>query len=159
MRSQRYPHDCDDWQSCTALLPACGPAARHNEFALRSGPMRYIVRAGKEQRRVCAPTRHLAGHGQRVRDTGGQMVCMERSRAGDLSGPLQSRWKLSSNSPFRSYRYTVAMFTLPYKNALRYRTRQNVGGTSNLVFNTKCTSECRPHFAACGTPDRAMTSY
>jgi hypothetical protein len=30
-----------------------------------------------------------------------------------------------------------------------------VGGISILVFNTKCTRECRPHFAACGTPDRA----
>jgi hypothetical protein len=59
-------------------------------------------------------------------------------------------------SPIRSYRYTVAMFPLPYKNVLKYRTRQNVGGISILVFNTKCTRECRPQFAACGTPDRAI---
>jgi hypothetical protein len=31
---------------------------------------------------------------------------------------------------------------LPYKNVLRYRTRQNVGGISNLDSNTKCTREC-----------------
>jgi hypothetical protein len=41
---------------------------------------------------------------------------------------------------------------------LKYRTRQNVGGISILVFNTKCTSECRLHFAACGTPDRAIAA-
>jgi hypothetical protein len=57
--------------------------------------------------------------------------------------------------PSQSYRYTVAMFPLPYKNVLKYRTRQNVGGISILASNTKCTRECRPHFAACGTPDRA----
>jgi hypothetical protein len=39
-----------------------------------------------------------------------------------------------------------------HKNVLNYPTQQNVGGI--LVFNTKCTGECRPHFAACGTPDR-----
>jgi hypothetical protein len=33
-------------------------------------------------------------------------------------------------SPIRSYRYTAAMFPLPYKNVLKYRTRQNVGGIS-----------------------------
>jgi hypothetical protein len=60
------------------------------------------------------------------------------------------------NSPIRSFRYTVALFPLPYKDVLRYRTRQNVGGISNLASNTKYTRECRPHFAACGTPDRAM---
>jgi hypothetical protein len=54
----------------------------------------------------------------------------------------------------RSYRYTVATFPLPYK--MKYRTRQTVCGISILVFNTKCTRECRPHFAACGTPDRAI---
>jgi hypothetical protein len=63
-----------------------------------------------------------------------------------------------ANSPIQSYRYTVAKFPLPYKNVLKYRTRQNVGGIPILVFNTKCTRECRPHFAACGTPDRAMHS-
>jgi hypothetical protein len=65
----------------------------------------------------------------------------------------------SAHSPIRSYRYTVAMFPLPYKYVLRYRTRQNVGGISILASNTKCTRECRPHFAACGTPDRAMHAY
>jgi hypothetical protein len=30
------------------------------------------------------------------------------------------------------------------------------GCISILVFNTKGTRECRPHFAACGTPDRAI---
>jgi hypothetical protein len=45
-----------------------------------------------------------------------------------------------------------------HKNVLKYRTRQNVGGISILVFNTKCNKECRPHFAACGTPDRAIGS-
>jgi hypothetical protein len=59
-------------------------------------------------------------------------------------------------SPIRSYRYTVAMFPLPYKNVLTYRTRQNVGGIPILASNTKCTRECRPHFAACGNPDRAI---
>jgi hypothetical protein len=60
------------------------------------------------------------------------------------------------NSPIWSYRYTVAMFPLPYKNVLRYRAQQNAGGISILASNTKCTRECRPHFAACGTPDRAI---
>jgi hypothetical protein len=36
-----------------------------------------------------------------------------------------------------SYRYTVAMFPLPYKNVPKYRTRQNVGGISILALNTK----------------------
>jgi hypothetical protein len=58
--------------------------------------------------------------------------------------------------PIRSYRYTVAVFPLPCKNVLKYHTRQNVGGISILVFYAKCTRESRPHFAACGTPDRAM---
>jgi DNA polymerase III epsilon subunit-like protein len=40
---------------------------------------------------------------------------------------------LIPNSPIRSYRYTVAMFPLPYKNVLKYPTRQNVGGISILV--------------------------
>jgi hypothetical protein len=48
------------------------------------------------------------------------------------------------------------MFPLPYKDVLKYRTRQNVGGLSILVLNKKCTRECRPHIAACGTPDRAI---
>jgi hypothetical protein len=48
------------------------------------------------------------------------------------------------------------MFPFPYKNLVKYPTRQNVGGISILVFNIKCTRECRPHFAACGTPGRAM---
>jgi hypothetical protein len=60
------------------------------------------------------------------------------------------------NTPNRSYRYTVAMFPLSYKNVLRYRTRQNVGGICKLVLNKKCTTEGRPHFAACGTPDQAI---
>jgi hypothetical protein len=63
---------------------------------------------------------------------------------------------LLNHSNIRSYRYTVAMFPLPYKNVLKYRTRKNVGGISISVFNTKCTRECRPHFAACDSPDRAM---
>jgi hypothetical protein len=48
------------------------------------------------------------------------------------------------------------MLPLPYKDVLKYRTQQNVGGIFILVFNAKCTRECRPQFAACGTPDRAM---
>jgi hypothetical protein len=63
---------------------------------------------------------------------------------------------LRNHSPIRSYPFTVAMFPLPYKNVLKYRTREKVGGISILVFNTKCTRVCHPHFAACGTPDRAM---
>jgi hypothetical protein len=55
-----------------------------------------------------------------------------------------------------SYRYTVAMFPLPIQNVLKYHTRENVGCISIFVFNTKCTRERRPHFAACGTPDRAI---
>jgi hypothetical protein len=62
----------------------------------------------------------------------------------------------AAHTPIRSYRYTVAMFPLPYKTVLKYRTGQNVGGISILASNTKCTRECRPHFAACGTPDRAI---
>jgi hypothetical protein len=58
--------------------------------------------------------------------------------------------------PIRSYRYAVAMFPLPFKIVLKYHTREKVGGISILVFNTKCSRECRPHFAACGTPDRAV---
>jgi hypothetical protein len=50
-------------------------------------------------------------------------------------------------SPIRSCRYTVAMLPFTIQNVLKYRTRQNVGGISMLVFNTKCTRECRPHFA------------
>jgi hypothetical protein len=50
----------------------------------------------------------------------------------------------------------LSMFPLPYKKVLRYRTRQNKGGISILASNTKRTRECRPHFAACGTPDRAI---
>jgi hypothetical protein len=63
---------------------------------------------------------------------------------------------VSCHSPIRSYRYTVAMFPLPYKNVPRYNTQQNVGGIFILASNTKCTRECRLHFAACDTPDRAM---
>jgi hypothetical protein len=48
------------------------------------------------------------------------------------------------------------MFPSPYKNVLKCRTRQNVGGISIFAFNTKCTAECRPHFAACGTPDQEI---
>jgi hypothetical protein len=46
------------------------------------------------------------------------------------------------------------MFPLPYNNALKYRTRETVGGISFLGFSTKCTAVCRPLFAACGTPDQ-----
>jgi hypothetical protein len=31
-----------------------------------------------------------------------------------------------------------------------------VGGISSLFFHTKYTRECRPPFAACGTPDQAF---
>jgi hypothetical protein len=43
--------------------------------------------------------------------------------------------RTQANSPIQSYRYTVAMFPLPYKNVLRYRTRPNVGGISILASN------------------------
>jgi hypothetical protein len=78
-----------------------------------------------------------------------QQVCPVQRHTGPKHKGMSCR--------IQSYRYTVAMFPLPYKNVLRYRMRQNVGGASILVFNTKCTRECRPHFAACGTPDRAMS--
>jgi hypothetical protein len=55
-----------------------------------------------------------------------------------------------------SHRYTVAIFPLPDKNVLMYRMREYVGSISILAFNTKCTREYRPHFTACGTPDRAL---
>jgi hypothetical protein len=48
----------------------------------------------------------------------------------------------AAHIPILSYRYTVAMFPLPYKNVLKYRTRPNVGGISILVFNQECTREC-----------------
>jgi hypothetical protein len=41
----------------------------------------------------------------------------------------------------------VTLFPLPYKYVLKYRTREKVGGDFILVFNTKCTRECRPPFA------------
>jgi hypothetical protein len=59
-------------------------------------------------------------------------------------------WKMGQArglySPIRSYGYTVAMFPLPYKNVLRYRMRQNVGGISILVFNTKMYQRVPPTF-------------
>jgi hypothetical protein len=58
-------------------------------------------------------------------------------------------------SPIRSYRNKVSMFPLPCKSALKYRTREKVGGISILVFNTKCIAVCRPLFGACGAPDLA----
>jgi hypothetical protein len=54
----------------------------------------------------------------------------------------QSKKFISMYIPIRSYRYTVAMFPLPYKNVLKHRTRENVGGISIVVFNMKCTTEC-----------------
>jgi hypothetical protein len=43
----------------------------------------------------------------------------------------------NTHNPIRRYRYTDAVFPFPYKNVLKYRTRQNLGGISILVFNTK----------------------
>jgi hypothetical protein len=43
-------------------------------------------------------------------------------------------------------------FRYPYKNVPKYRTREQVGGISILAFNVKCAAECRPLFAACGSP-------
>jgi hypothetical protein len=46
----------------------------------------------------------------------------------------------------RSYRYTVAMFPLPYNNVLKYRTRQKCGRHFHLTFQYKMYQRVPPTF-------------
>jgi hypothetical protein len=72
------------------------------------------------------------------------------------SPPTHFEDAASHHSPIRSYRYTVAMFPLPYTNVLKNHTRQNVGGISILAFNTN-VPESVAHIL--GTPDRTIQTF
>jgi hypothetical protein len=51
-----------------------------------------------------------------------------------------------SSASYGSYRYTVAMFPLPYKNVVKYRTRGKVGAISTWLSIQNVPQGARPFF-------------